>query len=299
MNPLTDFSLTGRVALVTGAGRGIGAAIARAFAAAGAAVALVARTQADIEAVAAEIEANAREAGIPPSSEPVRGPSRGASPGAAGAESGKREATGRRAVALPADVKDLTRLPGLVERTVGQLGGLDIVVNNAGGEITPPFLETRVEHLEAAFHFNVSVPFELSRLAVPHLLARPGASIINMSSIVVGKSVRAHLAHHTGKAAEAQLTRSMAADLGPRIRVNAILPGAVETEALRDYMDARDPDLRDALIANTRLRRIATPEDIAHAAVYLASPAASWVTGLLLELDGGAVDETRPMFPDL
>jgi len=278
MNPLTDFSLTGRVALVTGAGRGIGAAIARAFAAAGAAVALVARTQADIEAVAAEIEANAREAGIPPSSEPV---------------------AGRRAVALPADVKDLTRLPGLVERTVGQLGGLDIVVNNAGGEITPPFLETRVEHLEAAFHFNVSVPFELSRLAVPHLLARPGASIINMSSIVVGKSVRAHLAHHTGKAAEAQLTRSMAADLGPRIRVNAILPGAVETEALRDYMDARDPDLREALIANTRLRRIATPEDIAHAAVYLASPAASWVTGLLLELDGGAVDETRPMFPDL
>jgi len=258
------FSLSGRVALITGGGRGIGAAIACAFADAGAAVALVARTKAEVEAVAADIE-------VP----------------------------GGRALAYSADVNDLARLPGLIEATVGELGGLDILVNNAGGEISPLFLDTRVEHLQEAFHFNVTVPFELSRLAAPHLLERPGASIINVSSIVVGKSVRGHLAHHTGKAAEAQLTLSMAADLGPRIRVNAILPAAVETKALREYLDTKNPDLRRTLIEHTRLRRNATPEDIAHAAVYLASPAASWVTGMLLKIDGGAVDEITPMFPDL
>jgi 7-alpha-hydroxysteroid dehydrogenase len=258
------FSLAGRVALITGAGRGIGASIAHAFADAGAAVAIVARTHADLKAVADEITAS-----------------------------------GGTALPLPADVNVLSGLPDLIQRTVSTFGGLDILVNNAGGEITPPFLETRVDHIEAAIHFNVSVPFELSRLATPHLLERPGASIINISSIVVGKSVRAHLAHHTGKAAEAQLTRSMAADLGPRIRVNAILPGAIETPALRNYLETKNPGLRKTLVDHTRLRRMGTPEDVAYAAVYLASPAASWITGTLLEVDGGAVDEIVPMVPDL
>jgi 7-alpha-hydroxysteroid dehydrogenase len=258
------FSLDGRVALITGGGRGIGAAIARAFADAGAAVAIVARTNEDLETVASEIRGS-----------------------------------GGTALTLPADVNDLTLLPDLLNRTVSTCGGLDILVNNAGGEITPAFLDTRIDHIEAAIHFNVSVPFELSRLSTPHLLERPGASIINISSIVVGKSVRAHLAHHTGKAAEAQLTRSMAADLGPRIRVNAILPGAIETAALREYLEAKNPDLRQTLIDHTRMRRMGTPEDVAYAAVYLASPAASWVTGTLLEVDGGAVDEIVQIVPDL
>lgn len=258
------FSLKGRVALITGGSRGIGEAIARAFAEAGASVAVVARNPADVEAVAKDIEV-----------------------------------AGGRAFPISADVTDLDRLPELVDRTVSELGGLDTLVNNAGGEISPPFLDTRVEHLQEAFHFNVVVPFELSRLAVPHLLDRPGASIINMSSIVAGKSVRAHLAHHTGKAAEAQLTLSMSADLGPRIRVNGILPGAVETAALRNYFEKKDPDLRQTLAQRIRLGRLATPEDVAFAAVYLSSPAASWVTGTLLRIDGGEVDEGISMFPDL
>ncbi len=261
---MNAFSLSGRVALITGAGRGIGAAIARAFAEAGAAVVVAARTGADLEVIAAEIRA-----------------------------------AGGRAEPLPLDVNDLGRLPALVDQAASTFGGLDILVNNAGGEITPTFLETRVDHIEAAVRFNVSAPFELSRLATPYLLERPGASIINISSIVVGKSVRAHLAHHTGKAAEAQLTRSMAADLGPRIRVNAILPGAIETDALRQYLDTKAPDLRKTLADHTRLRRIGTPDDVAYAAVYLASPAASWVTGTLLKIDGGTVDEIVPMVPDL
>jgi 7-alpha-hydroxysteroid dehydrogenase len=258
------FSLHDKVALVTGAGRGIGAGIARGLAEAGATVALVARTQADVDAVAAEIEA-----------------------------------AGGRALALSADVKDLDALPGILERTAAEFGGLDILVNNAGGEISPPFLDTRVEHIQEAIHFNVLVPFELSRLAVPYLLERPGASIINNSSMTTLVSVRGSLAHHTGKTAESQLTLSMAADLGPRIRVNAVLPGAIETEALRRYWEEKDNSLRTTLLEHLRMKRLGTPDDVASAVIYLASPAASWVTGLLLEINGGQIDEIRPVYPDL
>jgi 7-alpha-hydroxysteroid dehydrogenase len=260
---MTPFSLDHRVALITGAGRGIGAGIARAFVEAGASVALVARTSSEVERTAAELRS-----------------------------------AGGRAIALTADVKEIDGLPLLVERTVHELGGLDILVNNAGGEVTPSFLETRVSHLEEAFHFNVSVPFELSRLAVPHLLRRPGASIINIGSIVVGQSVRGHLAHHTGKAAQAQLTLSMAADLGPKIRVNAILPGAIETDALRRYFEVK-ADLRELLVTNSRMRRIGTPQDVALTAVFLASPASSWMTAKLIELDGGPIDAIMEYEPDL
>jgi 7-alpha-hydroxysteroid dehydrogenase len=257
------FSLAGKVALITGAGRGIGAGIARGFAEAGAAVALVARTQSDVDAVAAELEA-----------------------------------AGGRALALSADVKDLESLPGIVERTVEHFGGLDILVNNAGGEISPPFLDTRVSHIEEAIHFNVLVPFELSRLAVPHLLERPGASILNISSQTTLVSVRGSLAHHTGKTAESQLTLSMAADLGPKIRVNALLPGAIVTEALERYWREKQ-DNRQILVERSRLKRMGTPDDVASAAIFLCSPGASWITGLLMELTGGRIDEIKPVYPDL
>ena len=261
---MEKFSLEGRVALITGAGRGIGEGIARLFSKAGATVALVARTLDQVEAVAADLRA-----------------------------------AGGRAIAIGADVTDLAQLPRLVETTAAEFGGLDILVNNAGGEISPTFLETRPEHLQAAFHFNAVVPFELSRLAVPHLLERPGASIINMCSDIVGMQTRGSLAHHTGKAAEAQLTLSMAADLGPRIRVNAILPTQVETPKFAEYLRVKNPDLRETLIQRTRMRRNATPEDIAYAALYLASPAASWMTGTLFRINGGTVSEMRPLYPDL
>jgi 7-alpha-hydroxysteroid dehydrogenase len=261
---MADFALTGKVALITGGGRGIGAAIARAFAGAGAAVAVAARTQADIDGVVEEIAAG-----------------------------------GGRALAFAGDVNDVAWLPKLVDTTVNELGGLDVLVNNAGGEVSPSFLETRVEDLEAALHFNVAVPFELSRLSVPHLLERPGASIVNMSSVAVGRSVRGHLVHHTCKGALAQLTLSMAADLGPRIRVNALLPGAIETVALRAYFETKAPDLRDTILEHTRLRRMGTVHDVADAALFLASPAASWITGKLLEVDGGRVDELVSISPDL
>ena len=268
MTLLERFRLTGKVALITGAGKGIGASIAIAFAEAGADVALLARTVADLEGVA----------------EAVRG-------------------HGRRALVMPTDVIELAQLEPAVERTVGELGGLDIVVNNAGGAVPAPFMDTRAEHMEWAFHFNVSSPIELSRLCVPHLLTRGGGAILNIGSMAGRHSSRGYLAYGTAKAAFAHATKLMASDLAPRIRVNAILPGAVETWALNwylGYMEEKGTPIRDTMIDRTLLQRNGTPEDVAAAALYLCSDAASWVTGKLLEVDGGWTFELLPRsIPDL
>ena len=262
---LKRFLLTDRVALVTGAGKGIGAGIALMLAEAGADVALVARTQSDLDGVADGVRA-----------------------------------FGRRALVFPADLNDLTQLPVLLDTVRTELGGLDILVNNAGGSASFPFLETRVENLEGSFHFNVSVTFELSRLAVPLLLERDGASIVNISSVAGSRAWRGGLVHGTMKAAISHMTQLMAADLAPRIRVNAVLPGAVETDALRRFLDALDPSMRELMRERTLMRRNGRPEDIAAAVMFFASPAASWVTGKLLEVDGSASPDLVPMpIPDL
>ena len=180
------------------------------------------------------------------------------------------------------------------------LGSLDVVVNNAGGSVSSPMLDTSVRSLEKSFHFNVSVPFELSRLAVPHLLRREGSSIVNVSSVAGRHATRGGLTHSLTKAALSQLTRLMAAELAPRIRVNAVLPGAVETDALAWYLEQLDPRLRDEMRRRTPMRRNGAPEDIAEAVLFLASPAASWITGKLLEVDGAAEDNLLPSDqPDL
>jgi 7-alpha-hydroxysteroid dehydrogenase len=262
---LERFRLTDRVAVVTGSGKGIGAAIAIALAEAGADVALVARTGADLERVADEIRRR-----------------------------------GRRPLVFPADINDLDTLPRLLDAIDEAFGGLDIVVNNAGGSQSYPFLDTRVEHLAQSFHFNILAAFELSRLAVPRLLARGGGSIINISSVAGSKTTRGGLVHGTMKAAMSHMTRMMAADLAPRIRVNAVLPGAIETAALERLLTRMDPGVRATMIERTPMRRNGRPDDISPAVVYLASPAASWVTGKLIEIDGNASADLIPKsIPDL
>ena len=262
---LQRFLLPDRVALVTGAGKGIGAGIALTLAEAGADVALVARTKSDLDDVADGVRA-----------------------------------FGRRALVFPADLNDLSQLPVLLDSVQREFGGLDILVNNAGGSASFPFLETRVENLEGSFHFNVSVTFELSRLAVPMLLQRDGASIVNISSVAGSRAWRGGLVHGTMKAAISHMTQLMAADLAPRIRVNAVLPGAVETAALKRFLDALDPSMREGMKQRTLMRRNGHPDDIAAAVMFFVSPAASWVTGKLLEVDGAASADLVPMpIPDL
>ena len=262
---LDRFRLTDRVAIITGAGKGIGAAIAIDFADAGADVALLARTQADLDQVAAQVQAR-----------------------------------GRRALTIAMDMNDTESLGSAVERVATELGGIDIVVNNAGGSPSFPFLDTRIENLEGSFHFNISAAFELVRLCVPHLLRREGSSVINISSVAGHKTTRGGLVHGTIKAAMSHMTKMMAADLAPRIRVNAILPGAIETEALGRYLASRDPSIRATMHDRTKMRRNGRPDDISPAAVYLASPAAAWITGKLVEIDGGASDDLIPKtLPDL
>jgi 7-alpha-hydroxysteroid dehydrogenase len=247
------FRLDGKAALVTGAGKGIGRGIALTFARAGADIALVARTKDDLDSVAEEIRA-----------------------------------MGRNAAAIPADVTDIEGLGDVVEQAVRALGGLDVLVNNAGGvEQLGTYLDMTVAILENAFRFNVSVPFELGRIAVPHMLARGGGAIVNIGSMSGMQNERGFLPYSLAKSALHKFTELAAVELAPRIRVNAILPGCVETEALRGFMDAM-PDVRAGLQAKTPMRRNGTPEDIGSAALFFASPASSWITGKLLEVDGAA-----------
>lgn len=263
MTVLDRFRVDGRVALVTGAGRGIGRACALALAEAGADVVLAARTFEQVEAVAEEARA-----------------------------------FGGRAEPVSFDVMELDRLDDLVDIATDRLGGLDIVVNNAGGSFPKPLLETSVASFERAFRFNVTTAFELTKVAVPALLARGGGSVVNISSAIGRMSDRGFAAYGTAKGALSHLTRLMAADLSPHIRVNGIATGSIATSALD--MVLTDDALRTAMEDATPLRRLGLPEDIAAGVLYLCSPAGSYMTGKLLEIDGGLQAPTLGLgLPDL
>ncbi len=260
---LDRFQLNGRAAIVTGAGRGIGASTAVSLAEAGADVVIAARTPEQLAGVAARIEA-----------------------------------VGRRAVVVPADLSDLEAVAALVERAREAFGRLDLVVNNVGGAMPRPFMDTSPGRLEQAFHFNVSTAHALLRPAVPLMLEGDGGSVVNISSAMGRLSGRGYLAYGTAKGALAHYTRLAAADLSPRIRVNAIAVGSVATSALDIVMQT--DELRDALEAGTPLGRIGDPEDIAAAVVYLASEAGSYITGKILEVDGGIESPNLDMgLPDV
>ena len=244
---LDRFRLDGRCAIVTASSRGIGAASAVALAGCGADVVLAARTMGDLEEVAAGVEA-----------------------------------TGRRAVPVCCDLSDLASLPLLVDAAMSTFGRLDVLVNNVGGTAPRPYLATTPGYLERAFHFNVTVAFELSKLAVPLLLESGSGSIVNVSSAMARLSDRGFVAYGTAKAALSHLTRLMAVDLGPRIRVNAVAPGTIETAAVAGFLDDA---MREKMADATPLRRLGTPEEIADAIVYLAG--AEFVTGTVLTIDGG------------
>ena len=263
MSILDRFTVTDQVAVVTGAGRGIGAATAIALAQAGADVCISARTEDQLADVAKQIEA-----------------------------------AGRRALIVPANLNDTDAAGALALAAYDHFGRLDIVVNNVGGTIPNAFLDTTVDYLESAFHFNVSTAHALSLAAVPLMLRDGGGSIINISSVMGRASGRGYLAYGVAKSALTHWARLSADDLAPNIRVNAIAVGSVMTSALEFV--AGVPEMMDQLETKTPLGRVGEPEDIAATVLYLASRAGQYITGKVIEVDGGIQQPNLDLnLPDL
>lgn len=250
------FRLDGKVAIVTGAGRGIGAGCARALAEAGADVVGGARTLEQVEEVAEEI----------------RG-------------------MGRRALALPCDVLQREQLEHLVAKTLEEFGRIDVLVNNAGGYPPLPALRTSERAFEEAFRFNVTTAFLLSRFVIPHMLEKDGGSIVNISSAAGRIPMSGFVAYGTAKSALSFMTREFAMEFAPRIRVNAIGVGSVNTSSLGPFLDDESRSKMEEL---TPMGRLGEVEDIALGALYLASPASSFVTGKVMEIDGGLITGNWP-----
>lgn len=254
--------MDGRVAVVTGGSRGIGAATAVGLAEQGADVVLGARSAESLGEVA-----------------------------------GRIRALGRRAEIVPADLSDLDRLGDLVTAADKAFGRIDIVVNNVGGSAPRPFLDTTTRHMEEALRWNVLTAYELTRAAAPALLESGQGAVINIVSAMSRLRDRGFVAYSTAKAAMAHMTKLLAADLAPKVRVNAVAPGSIATEALETVLNDQ---MRNTMVSMTPMRRLGKVTDIADAVVYLASDAASFVTGKVLEVDGGIETANLPLgLPDL
>lgn len=247
-----SFNLDGRKALVTGASRGIGAAIAVAYAQAGADVAISARDEAKLADVAEQIEA-----------------------------------MGRKAIVVPADVLDGEALRAAVDAASLALGGLDILVNNAGGNsFSTPLANMRFSGWQKTFSLNVESIVHACQAAAPHLLASGNGSVINVSSVasLAGTPFMAH--YGAAKAAVSSLTKTLAIEWAhANVRVNALVPGWVETD-LTGFLRA-DENTETSLLSRVPMQRWGRVTEMAEPAVFLASDASSFMTGQQLVVDGG------------
>lgn len=248
------FDLTGKVAIITGSSRGIGRAIAEAYAEAGAKVVISSRNQEPCDEVVAAIRAKGGEA-----------------------------------IAIPARISDKGQLENLVAKTREQWGGIDILVCNAA--INPHYgpLEALTDQVfERMMTNNVLSNLWLSKLVVPDMKAKKEGSIIFISSIGGLKSSTVIAMYGVTKAADIALCRSLAAEWGPEgVRVNCIAPGLVVTDFARALYE--NPERRAKREAETPLRRLGQPEDMAGAALLLASRAGAFITGQTLVIDGGTM----------
>ena len=245
---LDRFSLSGKVAVVTGSGRGIGRGIALAFAEAGADVVCTARTASQIEATAAEIRV-----------------------------------LGRKALAIPCDVTDGQQVESMVARTIQEFGRIDVLVNNAGAGTFRKAMKLSERAFEFNLRQNLLSTFLCSKAVARVMLEQKTGSIVNISSRQSQIPSVGQIAYGAAKAGINSLTRTLAWELAPHIRVNAILPGAVIVPSNAATLEPVQRQIEEA----TPRGRVGKPEDIALAAIYLASSASDWVTGKLLEVDGG------------
>ena len=253
MTATDAFRLDGHAAIITGAGAGIGRGIAEIFADAGASV------------VVSDLDAN-KAKGV---AESIR----------------KKQGS---AIAVPCNVTEEEALQKLVATTLERFKKITILVNNAGGGGPKPF-DMPMDDFIWAYRLNVFSVFRLTQLCAPHMEAAGGGAVLNISSMSAeNKNVRM-ASYGSSKAAVSHLTRNVAFDLGPKgIRVNAIAPGAIRTDALATVLT---PEIEKAMLKHTPLARLGEPSDIGYAALYLCSPASVWVSGQVLTVSGGGVQE--------
>ena len=254
MNMHDRFRLDGQVAVVTGGGRGIGRGIALGLADCGADVVVIARRQHEVDAVAGEIRER-----------------------------------GRRALALSADVMDFTQLPRALDRVVSELGGLNIMVNNAGGNLDRrmhALPEITIEKFDEQLALNMKTKWWGTQQAAQRM--QGGGRVINIISIAAHRASPGFGVYSAANLGMISMTRTFAAELAPRgITVNCIAPGIVITEMLMETMHLDQQAAEKTFNPTIPLGRTGTPEDCAAAAVFFASPAAEWITGQFIDVAGG------------
>ena len=246
-------TLAGKVAVVTGASRGLGRAMAVALAEAGADVALAARSKPDLEESAHLVEA-----------------------------------AGRRALVVPTDVTSYPAVEALMQSAIGELGRLDVVVNNSGVARVKPLVEWTPPEWRALLEVNLGGVINGCRAAAAHLIAQRSGKVINLSSMLGAVGLPGYTVYSATKGAVVSFTRTLGVEWARyNIQVNAIAPGWFQTDMSAPAFDAGDERLADRLLRDIPVRRRGRPEEIGPLAVYLASSASDFMTGQTIYLDGG------------
>ncbi len=249
---LAEFSLEGKIAFVTGAGRGLGRAGALALAEAGAHVALVSRTRSQLEETGAAIER-----------------------------------LGRKSLVAVADTRKAAEVEAAVRATVEAFGRIDILFNNAGTNVRRPVVEMSDEDWHTIMDTNVKGVFVVARAVARQMIAQKGGRIINMSSMSALSTERDKVVYASSKGAVSQFTKGLALELAPHgITVNAIAPGYMMTPLVKGYLEA-DAERSRRILQRIALGRVGQPEEIGGALVFLASEAARYITGATIAIDGG------------
>ena len=250
---LERLKLDGKVAIITGGARGVGRGIASVLSEAGAAIVMTGRTASDLDRAVADLKSK-----------------------------------GARAFAVAGDVTNKADNERTVAAALEEFGRIDILINNAGGSPPQPFLEITSESFLQDFRFNVLSAFELTQLAAPHMLAAGGGSVVNISSRSAQFGGKGFTTYSACKAALEQLSKMMAWELAPKIRVNAISLGTIQTEGLESGLAMMGEGARESIARRVPLQRIGDAQSVGLAALYLCSDEC-YSTASVIRVDGGII----------